>query len=87
MIEKRQLNPGLKLALELGPLVLFFLANARWGIFVATAAFMVAIMITLAVSYSLTRHLPVMALVSAFVVVVFGGLTLVLQDVMFMKLK
>ena len=87
MTEKRQLSPGLKLLLEVGPLILFFVANGRWGIFVATGVFMVAIVITLAVSYSLTRRLPVMALVSAAVVVVFGGLTLALQDETFIKLK
>ena len=59
----------------------------RAGIFVATAVFMVAILVALAASYALTRRLPVMALVSAFVVVVFGGLTLILQDELFIKLK
>jgi intracellular septation protein len=48
---------------------------------------MVTIVISLAVSYSLTRHLPMMALVSGIVVVVFGGLTLALQDETFIKLK
>jgi intracellular septation protein len=87
MTEKPQLNPLLKFLLEVGPLILFFIANGRWGIFVATALFMVTIVIALAVSYSLTRHLPVMALVSGAVVVVFGGLTLALQDETFIKLK
>jgi intracellular septation protein len=103
-----QPNPWLKLALDLGPLLLFFFANARpalfepWlapiipdavatgeraGIFVATAVFMVAIIVALVVSYALTRRWPVMALVSAFVVVVFGALTLVLQNETFIKLK
>ena len=104
---KRQLNPWLKLALEMGPLILFFFANSRpalftpfvspllpesmmgekAGIFVATAVFMVAILVALAVSYALTRHLPVMALVTAVIVVVFGGLTLVLHDDTFIKMK
>jgi intracellular septation protein len=84
---KRQLGHGLKLALDLGPLVLFFFANSRYGIFAATAVFMVAILIALAISYALTRHLPVMPMVSAVVVVVFGGLTLILQDELFIKLK
>ncbi len=48
---------------------------------------MVAILAALAVSYAMTRRLPVMALVSAVVVVVFGGLTLFLQDELFIKLK
>jgi intracellular septation protein len=104
---KKQLNPLLKLALEIGPLILFFFANSRpalflpfvgpllpeatapdkAGIFVATAVFMVAILASLAVSYALTRHLPVMAMVTAVVVVVFGGLTLALHDDTFIKMK
>src|SRR5882672_10473957 len=104
---KKQLNPLLKLALEMGPLILFFFANSRpqlfmpfvgpllpeavsgekAGIFVATAVFMVAIFASLAVSYALTRHLPVMAMVTAVIVLVFGSLTLVLHDDTFIKMK
>src|ERR1041384_5159213 len=104
---KKQLNPLLKLALDMGPLILFFFANSRpalflplvgpflpesivgerAGIFVATAVFMVAILVALVVSYALTRHLPMMALVTAVIVVVFGGLTLVLHDETFIKMK
>jgi intracellular septation protein len=80
-------SPFLKLALDLGPLVVFFLANSRFGIFTATAIFMVAIAISLVVSWVLTRHLPVMAIVTAVVVAVFGTLTLVLQDDTFIKVK
>lgn len=87
MTEKQQLNPFLKLVLDLGPLILFFAANARFGIFAATAAFMIAVLLALAVSYALTRHLAVMPLVTAVIVVVFGGLTLVLRDELFIKLK
>lgn len=83
----KQLHPALKFALELGPLLIFFVANAKFGIFAGTAAFMVAIVIALAVSYGLTRHLPIMALVTAVVVLVFGGLTIALQDELFIKLK
>jgi intracellular septation protein len=87
MTEKPKLNPMLKLALDIGPLILFFAANARFGIYGATAAFMVAIVVALGVSYALTRHLPVMPLVTAVVVLVFGGLTLVLHDELFIKVK
>jgi intracellular septation protein len=87
MAEKKQLNPVLKLVLDIGPLVLFFAANARLGIFVATGAFMLAVLIALAVSYALTRHIAIMPLVTAGIVLVFGGLTLVLQDELFIKLK
>jgi intracellular septation protein len=106
--KKPQLNPTLKLLLDLGPLVLFFLANSRpalflplvspilpadiasgerTGIFVATAVFMAAIVIAFVVSYVLTRHLPVMPLVTAIIVLLFGSLTLVLHDELFIKLK
>jgi intracellular septation protein len=106
--QSRELGPLPRLVLDLGPLVLFFVANARpslflplvgpivpagiasgerVGIFVATAVFMAAILVALIVSYALTRRLPVMAVVSAVIVLVFGSLTLVLQDELFIKLK
>ncbi len=83
----QQLNPVLKLGLDLGPLLLFFFANARFGIFVATATFMVAVLVAMVVSYVLTRHLPIMAIVTAIIVLVFGGLTLVLHNDTFIKVK
>jgi intracellular septation protein len=85
--ERRQINPLLKIVLDLGPLVLFFAANARFHIFVATGVFMAAVVAALAVTYVLTRHLPLMPVVTAIIVVVFGGLTLILQDELFIKLK
>lgn len=87
MAKSKQLNPVLKLVLDIGPLVLFFAANAKFGIYVATGAFMVAVLIALAVSYARTRRLAVMPLVTAVIVLVFGGLTLVLHDDLFIKLK
>jgi intracellular septation protein len=87
MAEKQQLNPFLKMALDIGPLVLFFAANARFGIYVATAAFMLTVLAALAVSYAMTRHLAVMPIVTAIIVLVFGTLTLVLHDETFIKLK
>jgi intracellular septation protein len=87
MTKKKQLNPFLKLVLDIGPLVLFFAANAKLGIYVATGAFMAAILIALVVSYVLTKHVAIMPLVTAVIVLVFGGLTLVLHDELFIKLK
>jgi intracellular septation protein len=105
---KPAIHPLLKLALDIGPLVLFFFANSRTalflpivapllpadiaagervGIFVATAVFMCAIVIALLVSYALTRQLPIMPVVSAVIVVVFGSLTLLFHDETFIKLK
>ncbi|HTP92536.1 MAG TPA: septation protein A [Xanthobacteraceae bacterium] len=84
---KPQLNPILKLALDLGPLALFFFANSRYGIFTATATFMVAVIAALAVSFAMTRHLPIMPVVTAIIVLVFGGLTLILHNDTFIKVK
>ncbi|MFK5979380.1 MAG: septation protein A [Rhizobiaceae bacterium] len=102
-VDGKKVNPLLKMALEMGPLVAFFVANAKgkslvglWPelgqlgdepIFLATAVFMVAISISLVVSYWLTRTLPIMPVVTGVVVLVFGGLTLYLQDELFIKLK
>jgi len=80
-------NPALKLALEMGPLVLFFIANARFGIYIATGVLMVGVVAALAASWLLTRHVPIMPLVTTVAVLVFGGLTFVFQDEIFIKMK
>jgi intracellular septation protein len=85
--EKPKLNPYLKLVLDIGPLLLFFVANSRLGIFAGTAVFMVAVVVALGISYAMTRHWPVMPVVSAVIVLVFGGLTLFLHDETFIKVK
>jgi intracellular septation protein len=97
-----QINPVLKLGIELGPLLIFFFVNAKGEalissfdvahlfpepIFLATGVFMVAMAVSLAVSWWLTRHLAVMPLVTGIVVLVMGGLTLWLQDDTFIKVK
>ncbi|GAA4527901.1 septation protein A [Chelativorans composti] len=100
--KRQEINPLLKLALELGPLLVFFFANSRgeWiaeklpalaslggPIFIATALFMVATGVALLASWLLTRTLPIMPLVSGIVVFVFGALTLFLQNETFIKMK
>lgn len=80
-------NPILRLALDLGPLLLFFGANALYGIFIATGLFMVAIVIALITSRLLTGKFAKMPMVTAVLVLVFGGLTLYLQDETFIKIK
>ena len=85
--DRKEVNPLLKLLLELGPLGVFFFANAKFGIFAATGAFMLAITVALAASWILTRRLAIMPLVTGIVVLVFGGLTLALQDEIFIKMK
>jgi intracellular septation protein len=100
--DKEKVNPLLKLALELGPLVVFFFANSRGAwlaekfpmladlggpIFIGTALFMVATAIALIASKILIGTLPIMPLVSGVIVFVFGALTLYLKDDTFIKMK
>ncbi len=97
-----KVNPLLKLALELGPLIVFFFANSRGAwlaqkfpvladlggpIFVGTALFMVATAIALIASKILIGTLPIMPLVSGIVVFAFGAMTLYLKDDTFIKMK
>lgn len=86
-MDKTQPHPLFKLATELGPLLVFFVANAKYHLFVATAAFMVAIVAAMIASYVVTKHVPIMALVTGAIVLVFGTLTLVLHDETFIKVK
>jgi len=83
-----ELRPQIvKLALELGPLVVFFIVNGRADIFMATAWFMAAMVVSLLLSWLILRKVAVMPLVTGVVVLVFGGLTLWLQDDTFIKMK
>lgn len=98
----QSINPTLKLALEMGPIILFVIAYsqgeriAQWvgltgvlekPIFLATAVIMVATAISIALSLYLMKHVPVMPVVTLVVVTVFGGLTLYFQDETFIKMK
>jgi len=78
---------GLKLALEIGPLGAFFLTYYQAGIFYATGVFMVVTTIALIASRMIFGKIAIMPLVTAGVVLVFGGLTLFLQDATFIKMK
>ncbi|MCW5770867.1 MAG: septation protein A [Rhodospirillaceae bacterium] len=53
----------------------------------ATAVLMVAVVVSLALSYKWERRVPLMPLVTAVMVLVFGGLTLILRDEIFIKMK
>ena len=86
-MDKTQPHPLFKLATELGPLFVFFVANAKYHLFVATGAFMVAIVAAMIASYVVTKHVPIMAIVTGVIVLVFGTLTLVLHDETFIKVK
>lgn len=80
-------SQAIKLLVELGPLVVFFIVNSRAGIFWGTGTFVVATIIALTVSRLMLGRIPVMPLVSGVFVIVFGGLTIWLHDELFIKLK
>ena len=77
----------LKFALELGPLALFFIAYGRLGIFAATGILMASVLVTLGVSYAMLKRIPIMPLITAVIVVIFGSLTLILHDETLIKIK
>ena len=82
------MNPQIRrLALDLGPLLIFFAGFKYLGIFGATAVFMVAVLAALAIGYVLEKRLSPMPLFTAVLVVVFGGLTLYLKNDIFIKMK
>ena len=85
-LDSKPLNPMAKLGLDLGPLVLFFITNAfaeKWfglteiqRVVAATAVFVVATLISLAIGYAMTRKFSAMSILTAVIVIVFGGLKL-----------
>lgn len=81
------LNPIVKLLIELGPLLVFFAAYGRAGIYWATGVLMVATLVALVASWMLVGRLAPVPLVTAVLVVIFGGLTFWLDDPSFIKMK
>lgn len=77
----------IKFVLDLGPLIVFFVGFRFLGIYGATAAFMIAVLLALAVGYVRERKFSPMPLFTAVLVFVFGGLTLYLKNDTFIKMK
>jgi len=77
----------IKLTIDLGPIMLFALAYWKFGLFYATGTLMAASVISLIASKLLLRRIEIMPAVTAAIVLVFGGLTLWLQDSAFIKMK
>ena len=76
-----------RLALDLGPLLIFFAGFKYLGIYGATAVFMVAVFVALGLDYVLEKRLSPMPLFTAILVLIFGGLTLYLKNDIFIKMK
>ncbi|MGB5557537.1 MAG: inner membrane-spanning protein YciB [Paracoccaceae bacterium] len=99
-MSEKKVNPTLKLALELGPILLFFLLYFRLrdgtfdiagteysGFIVVTAIFVPLIALSTFILYRLTGKLARMQIATLILVVVFGGLTIWLNDERFFKMK
>jgi len=86
-VARPQLSTGLNLGINYAPLLLFFAANKFGGLFLATGVFMAAVAVAVAISWWKIRHVPPMLLLTFAIVLIFGGLTLWLQDETFIKLK
>lgn len=84
---RKKLSPLVRLAFDMGPLLVFFIGYSFGDFFIATASFMVALFAAMAASFILMRHLPIMSIVSGIIVAVFGGLTLFLHDETFFRMK
>lgn len=93
MTTKPSASPGFRMALDYGPLLVFFAINflthgpAITRIVAATIGFMVAMVVALILSWVKTRHVSPMLLISGALVIVFGGLTVWFHDDRFIKMK
>lgn len=99
MTEKK-INPIVKIALEMGPIILFFVAYTKLkentyhilgrdyeGFIVVTAIFIPLLLIATGILWALTGKLSKMQIMTAVLVVVFGGLSVWLNDDRFIKMK
>lgn len=100
MAEQKKVNSWLKFGLELGPVVLFFIAYGRMkdqtfliggteygGFIVVTACFIPLLLISTGILWRLTGHLSKMQIVTAVLVIVFGGMSVWFNDERFFKMK
>lgn len=85
--QKREMPQGLKLALDFAPLVGFFTAYKIGGVYWATGVIIVLTVVSLLAGYALTRKLAKFPLYSGILITVMGGLTLYLQNDVFVKMK
>ena len=77
----------MKILLDFLPILLFFGAYKMWGIYVATAVLMAATTVQMGIVYALDKKLSAMHKATLALILIFGTLTLVLQDDRFIKWK
>ena len=78
---------GLKSLFEMGPLILFFGVNYFYGIFAGTAVLVISTIISLIISKILYKSIPMLAAFGCIAVVLFGTLTLIFDNDLFIKIK
>ena len=92
-VKLRELSPGLRMAIDFGPLLTFFLVNTLADgpklikVMMATTAFMVATAAAMIVSRVKAGRISPMLWISGALVLFFGGLTLWFRDDTFIKMK
>ena len=99
-MKKRDVNPVLKFLLELGPLIIFFIIYGRikdkvfsifgvdyQGFIIATGVFIPILLLSILVLWILSGKIAKMQLITALLVVIFGGLTIWFNDDRFFKMK
>ena len=93
MSAKQEPSGGIRLLIDLGPLVVFFAANylapvpGPMKVFFATGAFMIAMIAAMLLSQIRYKHISPLLWFSGVMVVVMGGLTIWLHDETFIKIK
>ena len=80
-------NPGLKAAVEYGPLIVLFVTYLMFDLIVATGTLMVATIVAVIIGYVVEKRIAMMPLITGVIVLIFGGLTVALQDETFIKMK
>ncbi len=86
-VDSGEQQSAMKLAVEMGPLLVFFATYLAYGIFPATAAIMVATIVSVAVSARLFKKVSPVPIVTAVILCIFGGLAFWLKDPRFFYIK
>lgn len=97
---KTKINPTLKIVLEMGPIVLFFIGYLKLrestfhiagtdyqGFIMVTAAFIPLMILSNGILWKLTGHLSKMQVATLVLVIVFGSLSVWFNDDRFFKMK
>ena len=76
-----------KLLIDIGPLAVFFIFYLRSDLKSAIMPLMIATIIAVLFSYIMEKKIPVMPTVGAFIILIFGGLTIYFDNEVFFKMK